>query len=319
VTAAHGSASDEASLVLENRFAIVPEWVIDADVSDAAFRLYAVLLRYGQSSGARMPSRAVLAARLKKRSTDTVDRALKELVSVGAVVVERRRRGRENLTNRYHVMSTPPGARPGSAGEGGRTDAATSAGSGGGRRAAARGGRTDAVTLAAGVRPDPGVLTQQQTPPSSPASAVAGADVEGLAAECRAVRSGLGLASSRWTARAVGVALHQAVVEGGRPVDAAVRALLRVAADPATRVPGRLVCDGPWWDVPARTAASSAADDEAAELAELEARLAEADGRRVWVQRRARQELAARGEPVTRLSVARLACRLLAEGRVGIA
>jgi DNA-binding transcriptional MocR family regulator len=186
VTAAHGSASDEALLVLENRFAIVPERVIDADVSDAAFRLYAVLLRYGQSSGARMPSRSVLAARLKKRSTDTVDRALKELVSVGAVVVERRRRGRENLTNRYYVMSTPPGARPGSAGEGGRTDAATRSGRSGGRRSAARGGRTDAVTLAAGVRPDPGVLTQQQTPPASPASAtVATAAAASSGSRCR--------------------------------------------------------------------------------------------------------------------------------------
>jgi hypothetical protein len=144
-------------------------------------------------------------------------------------------------------------------------------------------------------------------------------DVDGLAAECRAARAQLGLASSGWTARAVGAALHQAVVEGGRPVDVAVRALLRVAADPATRVPGRLVCDGPWWDAVAAPALTPSSQEEQAELAELEARLAEADGLRVWGQRRARQELAARGEPVTRLAVARLACRFLAEGRVGIA
>ena len=43
-------------LVVEERFAIVPEWLIDAEISDAAFRLYSALLRYGQSSGARMPS-----------------------------------------------------------------------------------------------------------------------------------------------------------------------------------------------------------------------------------------------------------------------
>ncbi len=35
----------EDSLVLEARFAIVPEWVIDAEVSDCAYRLYSVLLR----------------------------------------------------------------------------------------------------------------------------------------------------------------------------------------------------------------------------------------------------------------------------------
>ncbi|MDP9430527.1 MAG: hypothetical protein M3Q47_17450 [Actinomycetota bacterium] len=37
--------------------------IIDAPISDCAFRLYAVLLRYGQSSGQRMPGRALLARR----------------------------------------------------------------------------------------------------------------------------------------------------------------------------------------------------------------------------------------------------------------
>jgi hypothetical protein len=40
-------------LVEEPRFAIVPEWVIDAAVSDGAFRLYSLLLRYG--NGSRLP------------------------------------------------------------------------------------------------------------------------------------------------------------------------------------------------------------------------------------------------------------------------
>ena len=100
---------DEGTLVLEQRIAIVPEWIIDAPISDCAFRLYAVLLRYGQTSGQRMPGRALLARRLHKSSKDTVDRALKELAGIGAVVVERRRSGRQNLTNRYHLRSTPPG------------------------------------------------------------------------------------------------------------------------------------------------------------------------------------------------------------------
>src|SRR3954447_4698798 len=99
---------DEGVLVLEQHFAIVPEWVLDADISDAALRLYAVLLRYGQSSGHRMPGRRLLAARLQKRSRDSVDRALKELVRVGAVVVQHRRQGPVNLPNRYVVRSTPP-------------------------------------------------------------------------------------------------------------------------------------------------------------------------------------------------------------------
>src|SRR3954462_5184541 len=103
---------DEGVLVLEQHFAIVPEWVLDADISDAALRLYAVLLRYGQSSGHRMPGRRLLASRLHKRSRDSVDRALKELVAIGAVVVQHRRQGPVNLTNRYVVRSTPPQRRP---------------------------------------------------------------------------------------------------------------------------------------------------------------------------------------------------------------
>src|SRR3954454_3865714 len=102
----------EVVLVLEQHFAIVPEWVLDADISDAALRLYAVLLRYGQTSGNRMPGRRLLASRLHKLSTDSVDRALKELVGIGAVVVQHRRHGPVNLTNRYVVRSTPPQRRP---------------------------------------------------------------------------------------------------------------------------------------------------------------------------------------------------------------
>ena len=130
---------DEGTLVLEQRFAIVPEWVIDAQISDCAFRLYAVLLRYGHTSGQRMPSRALLARRLHKTSTDTVDRALKELMAVGAVAVERRRTGRQNLTNRYHVRTTQP-----CASAPGRRDAATTPP--GLRSAATSGGRVSRST-----------------------------------------------------------------------------------------------------------------------------------------------------------------------------
>ena len=48
-----------ATLVVDQRFAVVPEWIIDAQICDCAFRLYAVLLRYGQTSGRRMPGRAL--------------------------------------------------------------------------------------------------------------------------------------------------------------------------------------------------------------------------------------------------------------------
>jgi hypothetical protein len=108
--------SGPGDLVVEERFAIVPEWLIDAEISDGAFRLYSVLLRFGQSSGARMPSRSTLARRLR-RSVDSIDRAMKELAAAGAVVVERRQRGGAQLTNRYHLRTTRA--------DGGRTCAAT--------------------------------------------------------------------------------------------------------------------------------------------------------------------------------------------------
>jgi hypothetical protein len=62
-----------------------------------------------------------------------------------------------------------------------------------------------------------------------------------------------------------------------------------------TRSPMRLAWPGPWWDeVPAVRAATSC--DDRSDLARLEARLLEADGRRVWAQQRARADLTERGE-----------------------
>ncbi len=75
---------DGTLVVEEPRFALVPEWVIDAAIPDAAFRLYSLLLRYGNGSGSRMPSRSTLARRLR-RSVDAVDRAMRQLSDTGIV------------------------------------------------------------------------------------------------------------------------------------------------------------------------------------------------------------------------------------------
>src|SRR5215218_9974696 len=88
-----------SSLVVEDfQFAIVPEWVIAADVSDGAFRVYSLLLRHGNTSGCRMPSRVLLGHRLH-RSVDLIDRALRELVTAGKVRVQRRHSRRQFLSN----------------------------------------------------------------------------------------------------------------------------------------------------------------------------------------------------------------------------
>jgi len=101
-------SGNAAELVAEERFSIVPEWVLYSDIGDCALRLYAVLLRYSNITGARMPARSTLATRLHKKSTDTVDRGLTELVALGAVQIEPRWAGRERLTNRYRIRTSRP-------------------------------------------------------------------------------------------------------------------------------------------------------------------------------------------------------------------
>jgi hypothetical protein len=320
-----------------HRFAIVPEWLIDADVSDVAFRLYAVLLRYGQSSGCRMPSRATLARRLKKASTDTVDRALRELVSLGAVEVERRREGRLNLPNQYHVRtSRPVGDHTAAAAspEGGRTAAANPGGPTGlpdaaSRTCAATPGRTAAPSLAAPERPNPEHLTQEHPPPppavrdAQPRVLLRQLDPEQLARlgvqdlralerRCLQLRRDLNKPTTRWAAPCLVTALQLAVLHRGWPADKAPRALLLVAADPATVSPMRVAEAGPWWDAAELPAAETdARPDDPDELDALEARLADLDGQRVVLQRRARAQLAAEGRPVTRSTVIRRAIALL--------
>lgn len=202
------SGPDRGPLLLDEHFAPVPEWVLDSPISDCALRLYAVLLRYGQTSGARIPSRATLARRLHKASTDTVDRAMRELVTLGAVTVQHRHTDGAHQTNRYHLRTrrpthgrTPatPGARPNQDQDGdretaaGRTRAATPPVSTpastpglshllpgtatpsatvapGGRKGAAP-GPTRTARVAAGVRPDPEPFTQQPPPPTPPRTA----------------------------------------------------------------------------------------------------------------------------------------------------
>jgi hypothetical protein len=319
---------EPGTLVLEQHFAIVPEWIIDADISDAAYRLYSVLLRYGQSSGTRMPSRALLARRLRKRSTDSVDRALKELVLIGAIVVERRRRGRENLTNRYHLRSTSARVAGPSNQGGGRKDAATPERVEGGRKSAATPSRTNAARVAANLRPNPVVPTQTPPPPTPPPTTrqrrrdhdreveeallrhLKDVDLRQLVDDVRAARRKAGLPIGLWTRRSIDAVLHESIHEAGWPPEAAVPALMAVATDPATQSPARLPHPGPWWNVAeaTRRAPTPAQVDE---LTELEARLAETDGSRVALQRQARDELRRSGEPITQHAVFRLACQLL--------
>jgi hypothetical protein len=96
---------------VDHAFAMVPEWVLYADVSANAVRLYGVLRRFAdQHSGECWPSRRLLGDRCKV-SPATIDRALEELVEIGAVIVRGRVTDRGDRTsNLYTVMSVPNGS-----------------------------------------------------------------------------------------------------------------------------------------------------------------------------------------------------------------
>jgi hypothetical protein len=315
---------DTPVLDVEDRFSIVPEWVLDAAISDAAVRLYAVLLRFGQTSGARMPARSTLARRLHKKSTDTVDRAMRELVEIGAVVVQHRFDGGQRLTNNYLVRTSRPN-RSGS----GRTNAAT------GSAAVTStpegdGGRIVAATVAAPVRHNPEFFTESSTPPPptpTPDAADPGGsrswaeqadrliaecgigDWDSFVTQCQTLRRHLGQPTGRWSTHCLHAAIQLAVRNRNWPAAQAKTALLTVAADPATRSPMRLAEAGPWWDEP--VSGTAVPDGDGAELTAMEADLADAGGLRPLVQRQAREELAAECVPVTRATVTRRAHALL--------
>jgi len=118
-------------------YSLVPEWVLDSDLSDRAVRLYALLGRYADDEGKAFPSRRTLAKRLKC-SVDSVDRAVRELTEGKILLVEHRYEDGDEThrqtSNTYALVQVP--RRTGAAGEGGTTAAPP------GRKAAAPGTRT---------------------------------------------------------------------------------------------------------------------------------------------------------------------------------
>lgn len=80
-------------------FAIVPEWVLDLDITPQAVRLYCLLARYADASGRSFPSRATLAKRLKVKDRKVVDRAARELEAAGALTIVRRASTTEDPTD----------------------------------------------------------------------------------------------------------------------------------------------------------------------------------------------------------------------------
>jgi hypothetical protein len=84
---------------------------------------------------------AAAARRADAPLVDSVDRAMRDLKTAGLVRVERRRRGRESLTDRYHLRTTNPTEKPrptAAAQRQAETDETPDETEGGGRRSAAQ-------------------------------------------------------------------------------------------------------------------------------------------------------------------------------------
>ena len=93
----------------DNYFAIIPEWVLDSEISANAVRLYCVFRRYADQNGYCFPSRKTLARRCRV-SEATVDRLIKELEAIGALTVRNRRTETgEYKSSEYVVVSVRGG------------------------------------------------------------------------------------------------------------------------------------------------------------------------------------------------------------------
>lgn len=93
----------------EVRFSILPEWILDASVSDRAIRVYALLARYADSETLEaFPSRQTLAKRAGCH-VKSVDRAIEELEGLGALIKTHRRSGEAYTSNLYILrrVATP--------------------------------------------------------------------------------------------------------------------------------------------------------------------------------------------------------------------
>lgn len=96
-------------IAADNYFSIIPEWVLYADITATAVRLYGTLQRYAdKDSGECHPSRSTLAQKCNC-TVKSIDRALAELIAIGAVLKKQRLSPNGDMTsNQYTVITNAP-------------------------------------------------------------------------------------------------------------------------------------------------------------------------------------------------------------------
>ena len=112
-----------AKLDTDVRWAQVPEWVVTAPISDRAVRLYALLARRANSDSQAFPSRKYLALNMHC-SSKSVDRAMEELLAIGAVTKQKQYHDSRQTVNLYtlRAMGGTPVTRGGDTGDEGEGD-----------------------------------------------------------------------------------------------------------------------------------------------------------------------------------------------------
>jgi hypothetical protein len=114
--------------VLQTKYAIVPKWVSESDLSDRAIRLYVILANHANNTSRHSHHGRKRLAEECRCSESSLDRAMKELVAHGAVVVKPRYdEAGDRTSNDYWVPIDPPSGVGGSEvdGTGGVRDDAT--------------------------------------------------------------------------------------------------------------------------------------------------------------------------------------------------
>lgn len=105
--------NDDSKIDVESDsyFAMIPEWVMYSGVSKSAIMVYLVLNRYAnKKSWTCYPSRETIIQKAQI-SKNTLDKCFKELVDVGALIIEKRRTGHGvYASNLYTVCMLPPSA-----------------------------------------------------------------------------------------------------------------------------------------------------------------------------------------------------------------
>jgi hypothetical protein len=99
-----GDENDDGPGVRGTGYTTIPTWVLESDISDRAIRLFVILNRYVGTNDNAWPSRKTLAEKCGRTSVPSIDRALRELVAIGAIQIEQRRRGDGSLTSSLYWL-----------------------------------------------------------------------------------------------------------------------------------------------------------------------------------------------------------------------